>query len=126
MEKAPKKRTARNKELMAEAERTGLIEMGLGTPEKGAAKKERNRKLEQMKKTCACDWLKDDPWNDLYIGMADTFHSFLIKKMDEIDKDFPSNEDFRGKWLATEKVKENARTILISLAAEMFLEGVNE
>ena len=74
MEKAPKKKTARNKEVMAEAERTGMIEMGLGTPKKEAAAKEKNKKLAQMKKICACDWLKDDPWNDLYIGMANTFH----------------------------------------------------
>ncbi len=62
----------------------------------------------------------------MYIGMADTFHSFLTKKMDEIDKDFPSNEDFRGKWLAIEKVKENAKAVLASLAVEVFLGEVNE
>ena len=126
MEKAPEKKAARNKELMAEAERTGMIEMGLGAPKKGAAEKKKNKKLAQMKKTCACDWLKDEPWNDLYIGVANTFHSFLMKKMDEIDKDFPSNQDFRGKWLAIEKVKENARAILASLGVEMFLEEVDE
>ena len=49
-----------------------------------------------------------------------------MKKMDEIDKDFPSNEDFRGKWLAIEKVKENARVILASLGVEMFLDEGNE
>jgi len=49
-----------------------------------------------------------------------------VKKMDEIEKDFPSNEDFRGKWLAIEKVKENARAVLVSLGVEMFLEEVGE
>ena len=126
MEKAPKKKAARNKELMAEAERTGMIEMGLGAPKKGAAEKEKSKKLAQLKKTCACDWIKDEPWNDLYAGMAHTFHSFLVKKMDEIDKDFPSNEDLRGKWLAIEKVKENARAVLVSLGVEMFLEELEE
>ena len=121
MKKTPKKSTARAKEVMAEAERTGMIEMGLGSPKEAAEEKKR-KKLAQMQKACACDWIKDEPWNDLYIGMANTFHSFLMKKMDEIDKDFPSNEDFRGKWLAIEKVKEIARTILDSLRVEMFLE----
>lgn len=126
MEKTPKKKAARNKELIAEAERTGMIEMGLGAPKKEAAEKKKSKKLAQMKKTCACDWLRDKPWNDLYVGMANTFHSFLMNKMDEIDKDFPSNEDFRAKWLAVEKVKENAREVLASLGVEMFLEEVNE
>jgi len=121
MKKTPKKNTAPIRKVMAEAERTGLIEMGLGTP-KAVAEEKKSEKLAQMQKSCACDWIKDEPWNDLYIGMANTFHSFLKKKMDEIDKDFPSNEDFRGKWLAIEKVKENGRAILDSLRVEMFLE----
>ena len=58
MEKTPKKKAARNKELIAEAERTGMIEMGLGAPKKEAAEKKKSKKLAQMKKTCACDWLK--------------------------------------------------------------------
>lgn len=126
MEKASKKNAARTKESMAEAERTGMIEMGLGTPRKGAAEEEKSKKLAQMRKACSCDWIKNEPWNDLYAGMAKTFHSFLMEKMDEVDKDFPSNEDFRGKWLAIEKVRENARAVLDSLRIEMFLEEVGE
>lgn len=122
MEKAPEKKSARSKALMEEAERTGMIEMGLGTPRKGAAEEEKNKKLSQMREACACDWIRDEPWNDLYATMSQTLHSFLMKKMDEIDKDFPSNKDFRGKWLAIEKVKENARAVLASLSIEMFLE----
>jgi len=125
MKRTPKKNTGPIRKVMAEAERTGLIEMGLGTP-KAAAEEKKSAKLAQMQKSCACDWIKDEPWNDLYIGMADIFHSFLRNKMDEIDEDFPSNEDFRGKWLAIEKVKENARAILDSLRVEMFLEDVSE